>query len=145
MHTNGFLDPKTILSGAKMKATKARLSVIKALQARREPITVSELKRTSTKKIDVATLYRILEQCVAAGLVARVDFQHDHAHYELAVGRKHHHHIICTECGVSEDIDSCHAQNLEKKVLRESKDFTTLTHHSLEFFGNCNRCQVKIK
>ena len=145
MHTREKIDPQTLLVGAKMKVTKNRVSLVSALASRTEPITVSELKRTLAKSMDKVTIYRTLEQFVIAGLVARVDFQHDHAHYELAVGRKHHHHIICTECGASEDIDSCHAQNLEKKVLRESNDFTTLTHHSLEFFGHCNHCQVKIK
>lgn len=133
-----------VLMGAKLKVTKSRLALIKALALRAEPVTVSELKRTILRTMDKVTIYRTLEQFVVAGLVAKVDFQHDHAHYELIAGRKHHHHIICTECGASEDIDLCHAKNLEAKVLRESKHFSILTHHALEFFGHCKHCQINI-
>ena len=145
MHTSTHRDPKMILLGAKMKVTKNRLALITALTSQVEPITVAELKRTVAKGMDKVTIYRILEQLVLVGLVAKVDFQHDHAHYELVAGRKHHHHIICTECGASEDVDLCHVQNIETKVLRASKGFARITRHALEFFGHCTYCQVKVK
>ncbi|MFT0212130.1 ferric iron uptake transcriptional regulator [Pseudomonas sp. F1_0610] len=48
--------------------------------------------------VGLATVYRVLTQFEAAGLVIRHNFAGGHAVFELDDG-KHHDHIVCTETG----------------------------------------------
>lgn len=48
--------------------------------------------------VGLATVYRVLTQFEAAGLVIRHNFTGGHAVFELDDG-KHHDHIVCTETG----------------------------------------------
>jgi len=52
--------------------------------------------------IGLTTVYRTLELLVQMGLVFKFDFGDGRARYELSEGPKgarHHHHLVCTDCG----------------------------------------------
>ncbi len=97
------------------------------------------IKKLLRNKLNEVTLYRALEAFAATGLVRRVDLGHDHAHYELMLGRGHHDHVVCTSCGTIEDVEGCALVPLEKKALVQSK-FRSIYSHNLEFFGLCRTC-----
>ena len=48
--------------------------------------------------VGLATVYRVLTQFEAAGLVMRHNFEGGHAVFELA-GEEHHDHMVCTQTG----------------------------------------------
>lgn len=48
--------------------------------------------------VGLATVYRVLTQFEAAGLVLRHNFEGGHAVFELA-GEEHHDHMVCTQTG----------------------------------------------
>ena len=48
--------------------------------------------------IGLATVYRVLTQFEAAGLVLRHNFEGGHAVFEMA-GDDHHDHMVCTQTG----------------------------------------------
>jgi Fur family ferric uptake transcriptional regulator len=48
--------------------------------------------------VGLATVYRVLTQFEAAGLVLRHNFEGGHAVFEMA-SEDHHDHIVCTETG----------------------------------------------
>jgi Fur family ferric uptake transcriptional regulator len=67
----------------------------------------------SDDDIGLATVYRVLGQFEAAGLVAKLNFEGGQAFYELDSG-EHHDHLVCVETGkvtefVSEDIERIQA------------------------------------
>ena len=130
---------KEALKVAGFKATPKRLELLEALARVEEPLTVLAIQKLLRNKMNEVTLYRALEAFAAAGLVRRVDLNHDHAHYELAMGREHHDHAVCTNCGVVEDIKGCALEPLEKKALVQS-NFRSIYSHNLEFFGLCKQC-----
>lgn len=132
-------DFKALLKGAGFKATPGRLLLLETLQKEFEPLTVFEIQKRLRNKLNEVTLYRALEAFAATGLVRRVDLNHDHAHYELAVGRAHHDHVVCTSCGTVEDVEGCALVPLEKKALVQS-NFLSIYSHNLEFFGLCQNC-----
>lgn len=48
--------------------------------------------------VGLATVYRVLTQFEAAGLVLRHNFEGGHAVFEMA-GEDHHDHMVCTQSG----------------------------------------------
>lgn len=47
---------------------------------------------------------------------------------------------LCKKCGKIEDAVNCEPRNIEKIVLKDSKNFKKIRSHSLEFFGPRNGC-----
>ena len=56
----------------------------------------------SHEDIGLATVYRVLTQFEAAGLVTRHHFEGTTAVFELNEG-EHHDHIVCLDCGKVEE------------------------------------------
>lgn len=132
-----------LLRRAGFKTTPGRIAVLKVLEKAKKPFSVSRIREAIDELIDETTLYRALEALSVAHVLKRIDFEHGHAHYEIALGREHHHHLVCRECGEVEDVANCNVQALEKSALRKSKMFSRIAEHSLEFFGICNDCVKK--
>ncbi len=135
-------DFKEVLRESGYKATPGRVLLLSTLFGEATPVTVSYLEKKLNSSVDKVTLYRALESMVASQLVREVDFRHGHAHYELVVHRPHHHHIVCTSCGLVEDID-CNTDALVKQATKKSKKFKTINDHATEFFGMCTTCSKK--
>jgi len=89
--------------------------------------------------IGLATVYRVLTQFEAAGLVSRHHFEGGHSVFELNEGN-HHDHIVCVKCGqVDEFID----ETIEKRQKAIAADLGyELTDHSLYMYGICKKCQA---
>lgn len=130
---------KQLLNKSKLKATNPRLSVLKLLDKSSAPLSINDIQTAlKNSSPDLATLYRIVQQLKDKGLLVAINMQHNHAHYELAT-KKHHHHIICTSCNKVVDLESCLLNDVEK-VAKKNNGFSSITEHSLEFFGVCNNC-----
>ena len=89
--------------------------------------------------IGLATVYRVLTQFEAAGLVNRHHFEGGHSVFELNEG-SHHDHIVCVKCGqVDEFID----ETIEKRQKAIAIDLGyELTDHCLYMYGICKKCQA---
>ncbi|MDQ5955080.1 MAG: Fur family transcriptional regulator, ferric uptake regulator [Patescibacteria group bacterium] len=132
-------DFETLLRTAGSKVTPGRLALLKTLHKERRPVPVSYLEKKLTKNLDRVSLYRALDALVGAGIVTSIDFHHGHSHFELAVERPHHHHIVCTSCDTIEDT-LCDMTPILAAVAKQSKKFAQVTNHSTEFFGLCRVC-----
>ncbi|MBI5134312.1 MAG: transcriptional repressor [Candidatus Taylorbacteria bacterium] len=117
------------------KATKARIGLLVALERERFPISIKELG-TKVKAPDPSTLYRSLKALAEKGLVREIMTDKKEARYEIAIGRAHHHHVVCTSCGLMKDVRVCP----EKAIAPASLGFSKITGHTLEFFGICKSC-----
>jgi Fur family ferric uptake transcriptional regulator len=89
--------------------------------------------------IGLATVYRVLTQFDAAGLVQRHHFEGGHSVFELNEG-SHHDHILCVKCGkVDEFIDD----TIEKRQKAIAVDLGyELTDHCLYMYGICKNCKL---
>lgn len=136
-------DPKTLLRAQGLKATPLRLSLLALLQRLEKPSSANEIRSAwPTGRIDSVTLYRALHAFKDAGMVRQLSLRDGQAHFELTRADDHHHHLVCTTCGVTEDVHECPAETLAKRTLRKSRRFAALTEHSLEFFGTCKACAL---
>lgn len=110
------------LRNAGLKVTLPRLKILEMLEQNPERhLSAEDIYRNlmdSNEDIGLATVYRVLTQFEAAGLVKRHHFEGGHAVFELERGA-HHDHMVCLETGrviefVSEDIEKLQKQIAEK-------------------------------
>ena len=95
--------------------------------------------RRKKSKIAKGTIYRTIKHLVDAGILRPVIFVDRHAHYEVAIGHKHHSHLVCLKCGRVIEFFSPKIQNELDKTAAEN-DFEE-TGHKVEITGYCKECQ----
>lgn len=139
MRSTSSRDFRKILHAAGYKATPSRIKVLSVLEKQGRPLSPHGVINKIGKTIDQATIYRILKAFKHAGIIRQVDFRHNHPHYELA-DLVDHHHLICTACGLSEEILGCEVDSMRRTVLRRARHFGEIREHSLEFYGLCTAC-----
>ena len=137
----GIMDSNE-LKRAGLKATLPRLKILEFLENSKvrhmsaEDVYKSLLE--SGEEVGLATVYRVLTQFEAAGLVVRHHFEGGQSVFEMEQG-KHHDHILCVKCGkVDEFVDET-IEERQKSIAKE-KGYA-MTDHSLYIYGVCGDCQ----
>ena len=128
----------SILREKGLRVTTQKKDLLEALKLK--PQTVLELYtaiQLKKRKIDKTTIYRILTGFVTLGFVKEIHFASRETRYELT-NCPHHHHLICETCGDIKDI-KLNEEGIINEVQKQSS--FKITHHSLEFFGICKKCQ----
>jgi Fur family transcriptional regulator, ferric uptake regulator len=132
---------KTELRKIDLRATPARIAVLKLLEETKQPVDVSTVIDCVNKegiKTDPATIFRIVNTLTKKGITIPIQLQEGKTRYELA-GKTHHHHLVCESCGKVGDVSSQVVPALEKEIQKKYKFL--VKRHSLEFFGLCEDCQ----
>ncbi len=110
------------LRKAGLKITLPRLKILEILEgAKLRHLSAEDIYKEllqSGEDIGLATVYRVLTQFEAAGLVTRHNFEGGHSVFELDDG-DHHDHMVCVESGdviefVSEEIERLQHEIAEK-------------------------------
>jgi Fe2+ or Zn2+ uptake regulation protein len=127
-------DAEELLRSKGLRATPKRKALLNALSA---PATVENLHQ-KVPSADLVTVYRTMRDFVAVGLAREVRFKDASIRFESA--KDHHHHLVCTTCGVIAEVPECSVSSLEKRALKASKQFVSVEEHTLEFFGTCIAC-----
>jgi Fe2+ or Zn2+ uptake regulation protein len=128
-----------ILKEKALKVTKPRLLILSVCASANGPLCAEDIHiKLQHEKINLTTVYRTLHSLEKADVLKRVDLHTDSVLYELPT--HHHHHIVCTLCGLIEAFDECGMDSLVGNVVNDSKKFSTVQDHSLELFGICNAC-----
>jgi len=129
------------LRKAGLKVTLPRLKILEILESSTtRHLSAEDIYRMlldSNEDIGLATVYRVLTQFEAAGLVTRHHFEDDGmAVFELNQGT-HHDHIVCLDCGrVEEFVDSGIE---ERQTAVASRLGFAIRDHSLILYGHCRR------
>lgn len=92
--------------------------------------------------VGLATVYRVLTQFEAAGIVERHHFEGGHSVFEISQG-EHHDHIVCVTCGKVMEFNDEVIEERQHKVA-EALGFT-LTGHALHLYGICDRPECREK
>ncbi len=110
------------LKNAGLKITHPRLCILRILQNNRNKhLTADDIYRLlvdSGEEIGLATVYRVLNQFEASGLVAKHNFESGQAYYELYDG-EHHDHMVCLETGKVIEFISPEIEAAQKKIAEE--------------------------
>ena len=130
------------LKNAGLKITMPRVKVLQILEQSADHHLSAESVYKALldmgEDVGLATVYRVLTQFEAAGLVSRHNFEGGHSVFELTQGA-HHDHLVCVKCGrVEEFIDDIIE---ERQRLIAQKAAFKMTDHALNIYGFCPRCQ----
>ena len=123
-----------------LKVTLPRLKILQMLETNpTRHMSAEDIYRKlmdSEDDIGLATVYRVLTQFEAAGLVKRHHFEGGHAVFELERGH-HHDHMVCLKCGHVTEFED---EVIEKRQHEKAKELGfRLKEHSLIMYGECVR------
>jgi Fur family ferric uptake transcriptional regulator len=86
-----------------------------------------------------ATVFRTLEALESVGRIERIDLPNgDHAY--VACERAHHHHVVCSRCGRTSEIDDAGLRTVVHEIA--TRTGFRVDEHRLELFGLCPACQA---
>ena len=110
------------LRNAGLKVTLPRLKILEILEkARQRHQSAEDIYKEllqSGEDIGLATVYRVLTQFEAAGLVTRHNFEGGHSVFELDDG-DHHDHMVCVETGDVIEFVNDEIERLQQSIADE--------------------------
>ena len=128
------------LRKAGLKVTLPRLKILEILEnSATRHLSAEDIYRSlldSNEDIGLATVYRVLTQFEAAGLVSRHHFEDGMAVFELNHG-VHHDHIVCLECGRVEEFMDAGIEERQTAVAQRLG--FEIRDHSLILYGRCRK------
>ena len=138
------MDESKQLKDAGLKITLPRLKVLQILeQSPNHHLSAEGVYKAlleTGEDVGLATVYRVLTQFEAAGLVSRHNFEGGYSVFELSQGA-HHDHLVCIKCGrVEEFVDELIEQR--QKEIVEKVHFQ-MTDHALNIYVICSLCHEK--
>jgi len=134
-----MLNNKILLKDSGFKITSTRLSILEIFNKNDKPISADFIYKKLKEYINEATVYRTLSSFEKSGILRRVDLRKESILYEL--NNDHHHHIVCTKCGLIEDFkENKDIEKILSKIVGGSSNFKNIKEHSLELFGFCKVC-----
>ncbi|MBJ7311255.1 ferric iron uptake transcriptional regulator [Rugamonas sp. CCM 8940] len=129
------------LRNSGLKATLPRLRVLQLFQeGKKKHLSADDvyhLLRDEHIDLGLATVYRVLMQFAAAGILSRRQFESAASVFELNQG-EHHDHLVCTRCGKMEEFVDADIERRQEEIARE-RGFA-LMEHSLSLYGVCAGC-----
>ena len=132
---------KTDLKKAGLKITLPRMKILQYLESsdvrHQSAEDIYKKLLSEGEEIGLATVYRVLTQFEAAGLVSRHNFEGGHAVFELNQ-QGHHDHIVCVSCGKVEEFCDDIIESQQLKIASD-KGYS-ITEHSLTLYGKCPDC-----
>jgi Fur family ferric uptake transcriptional regulator len=98
-------------------------------------VTAARVQRLAVGR---ATIFRTLDLLAELDLVERIDLPSgEHAY--VACEPAHHHHVVCSGCGRTDDIDDAGLRAVVGEI--EGRTGYAISEHRLELFGLCPACQ----
>lgn len=135
------------IRNAGLKVTLPRVKILEMLERRQgsdRHLTAEEVYKfllSEGEEIGLATVYRVLTQFEAAGLVKRHHFEASNSVFELNRG-DHHDHVLCVKCGRVEEFSDELIEQRQQEIA--AKLHFKLTDHALCLYGICKSCQESL-
>ncbi len=125
-----------------LKSTRQRTMIVETFFETEGHLSVEELwdkVRGADARVSVATVYRTMKLLSESGLAHARNFGDGQTRYEAAVGRHHHDHLICTNCGTIVEFENDRIEAMQDAVAR--RHGFKVTSHKMELYGLCKNCQ----
>lgn len=94
--------------------------------------------RSRRSRIGRATIFRTLDLLLEIGAIERIDLP-DGEHAYVGCRTLHHHHVVCTGCGRSTDVDDTELRAALRTMGRATG--YVIDDHRLELYGRCPVCR----
>jgi Fur family ferric uptake transcriptional regulator len=136
----GSTDSISTLDRAGYRLTEPRRALAAVIAEQAGHFTAADLvAETRARRLGIgrATVFRTLDVLEDLGAIERVDLPSgEHAY--VACDPVHHHHIICSQCGRTDEIDDAGLRPVVREVTRQTG--FRVDEHRLELFGLCPAC-----
>lgn len=104
---------------AGLKATLPRIKILQIMEeSDKRHMSAEDVYRElldANEQVGLATVYRVLTQFEAAGLVIRHNFDSTHSVFELDRGR-HHDHMVCLKTGKVIEFADEEIERLQREI-----------------------------
>ena len=123
-----------------LKLTHQRIEIYRTLASTDEhPDAEAIYRRVRTRipSISRDTVYRNLRHLAEQGLAAVVGMSHERLRFDANMN--HHHHFVCTRCGLIRDFYSDRLGNMD--FPKEAKEFGEAVSLHIEVKGICDKCK----
>jgi len=137
-HTESIIQA---LERAGYQATPNRRLVARLVAATGGHFTAADLlERGRRERVNIgrATIFRALELLTSLRVVERLDLPTGSHVYVVCDPDEHHHHLVCSSCGRSQEIVDGDLARLMDEIGRRSGFL--IEAHRLELFGTCPEC-----
>ena len=134
------------IRNAGLKVTLPRVKILQMLEKQevfKRHVTAEDVYKTlldEGEEIGLATVYRVLTQFEAAGLVKRHHFEGANSVFELNHG-DHHDHILCVKCGKVGEFKDEVIEDRQRAIA--GRMGFHLKDHCLYLYGVCAECWNK--
>ena len=131
------------LATIQQRYSSRRRRLVDVLMKSDHPMTATDIVALDGD-LPQSSVYRNLSVLESAGVVVKVLTNGDRAAFELAEDLKgHHHHLVCTSCGMVLDVDI--PEEIERILTRGMAEvaegnFFVLEGHRLDLLGRCEKC-----
>jgi Fe2+ or Zn2+ uptake regulation protein len=130
----------TALDRAGYRLTEPRRSLAGLVADQDSHFTAAELVAAARSRrlgVGRATVFRTLDVFESLGVIERLDLPSgEHAY--VGCEPVHHHHVICSRCGRTSEIDDAGLRPVMREVARQTG--YRVDDHRLELFGLCPAC-----
>lgn len=131
------------LAAVNQRYTRGRQALVKVLIEAGQPLSIPDVL-AAQGNVPQSSAYRNLAVLEQAGVVHRIASVGDFGRYELAEDlTEHHHHLICTGCGMVEDFTA--PASVERTLHKVVSAATSAAgfradSHRLDLLGRCKAC-----
>jgi Fur family transcriptional regulator, ferric uptake regulator len=135
----------TALDRAGYRLTEPRRSLAALIDEQAGHFTAATLVEAARERrlgIGRATIFRTLEVLEDLGAVERLDLPSG-VHAYVGCEPAHHHHIVCSGCGRTEEIDDTGLRTVVADIA--TRTGYRVDAHRLELFGLCGTCQAEAR
>ncbi|MGZ7497108.1 Fur family transcriptional regulator [Corynebacterium sp. ZY180755] len=89
-------------------------------------------------RVGLTTVYRTLQSLSEIDAVDALHMPNGETLYRHCLSDEHHHHLVCTMCGKTVEIDGGPVEKWAQEVA--SKNGFSITGHDAEIYGLCAQC-----
>lgn len=129
------------LKNVGLKITNPRLKILQILEeSNTHHLSAEDVYKTLLEmgeEISLATVYRVLTQFEASGLITKHNFAADHSVFELR-SNQHHDHLVCMKCGKIEEFIDEEIEQRQETIAKKAG--FKMTDHVLNIYGICSNC-----
>lgn len=122
-----------------LRSTRQRSAVaalLEDLEEFRSAQQIHQLLTVQGSPVGLSTVYRTLQAMADAGELDQIKTD-DEVLYRRCSSR-HHHHLVCRACGLTEEVEGPAVERWADRVAAEH-GFSDVSH-TLEIFGRCHGC-----
>ncbi len=127
------------------RVTIQRRLIVEALCAAHDHASISDLQhwidvQHPDSPLPDPTIYRILQWLKDLELVSQTDMGSTGIVYEL-LSKRHHHHLICLNCGRTTEIDDTYVTPLRQALAADFNFQARIDHMAI--YGLCSVCAAQ--